>query len=166
MASLITELINTLEEQNNIYELLLDIASKKKVAIIENNVPQLQAFVAEENTIVGKNQRLEKKRIELFNDISIVLSKTKDMTLKELIESIKGQAEEKILTDIMEKLLNTLPKLKSLNDQNQELLQMSMDHIDFSVNLIRGGANQIPTYYDSSGNEINLSDKKMFDTKQ
>lgn len=166
MASLIKELIDTLEEQANIYQALLEIASKKKVSIIENNIDELQAFVKDENVLVGRNQRLEKKRIEFFKDISMVLGKNEDISLKEIIDNIKGQDGEKELISIREKMLVVLPKLKSINDQNQELLKMSIDYVDFSMNLIRGAGAEAPTYYDLAGNEINSSDRKMFDAKQ
>lgn len=165
MASLIDDLINTLEEQNEIYEKLLEIASKKKVAIIENNIENLQEIVSKENTIVGRSLRLDKKRIELFNDMAIVLNK-KDINLSDIILAMKGKECQNKLTQIKEKIQNVLPKLKILNDQNQELIKMSMDYVEYSMNLIRGGTSGIPTYYDSAGNEINGSEQKMFDAKQ
>nr|WP_317360001.1 flagellar protein FlgN [uncultured Tyzzerella sp.] len=166
MASLINELIDTLTEQNNIYQALLDIASKKKVSIIENDVAKLQQFVKEENVLVGRNQRLEKKRIETFKDIAMVLGKNNEISLKDVIESMKGQEGEKVLINLRESLLDILPKLKSINDQNQELLKLSMDYIEYSMNIIRSSNSKSPTYYDLSGNEINASDRKMFDAKQ
>ena len=162
MASLIKELI----EQNNIYQSLLDVASKKKVAIIENKIPNLQEFVKEENVLIGRNQRLDKKRIEIFKDISMVLGKNDELSLKDIISCMKGQEGEKELIAIRENMLEILPKLKSLNDQNQELLTISMDYVDFSINMIRASGGNSPTYYDSLGNEINTLDKKMFDAKQ
>ncbi len=165
MASLITELIDTLKNQNEIYKSLLDSASRKKVFIVENNIEKLQELVKQENLLVGRNQRLEKKRIELFSDIAMVLGKNvTDITLKQFIDTIKGQEGEKELIELREEMLEVLPKLKTLNDQNQELLQMSIDYVDFSMNLIR--SNSAPTYYDMSGNEINATDRKMFDAKQ
>lgn len=166
MASLIKELIETLTEQNNIYQSLLDVASKKKVAIIGNKIPNLQDFVKEENVLIGRNQRLDKKRIEIFKDISMVLGKNDELSLKDIISCMKGQEGEKELIAIRENMLEILPKLKSLNDQNQELLTISMDYVDFSINMIRASGGNSPTYYDSLGNEINTLDKKMFDAKQ
>lgn len=166
MASLIKELIETLTEQNNIYQSLLDVASKKKVAIIENKIPNLQDFVKDENVLIGRNQRLDKKRIEIFKDISMVLGKNDELSLKDIISCMKGQEGEKELIAIREDMLEILPKLKSLNDQNQELLTISMDYVDFSINMIRASGGNSPTYYDSLGNEINTLDKKMFDAKQ
>ena len=165
MASLIEELITTLKEQSDIYEKILETASKKKVAIIDSNIKSLQEIIAQENTLVGKNLKLDKKRVELFKDMQIVLNK-KDLTLSSIIENFKGQKEEKELIEIKEKISNILPKVKIINDQNQELIKMSMDYIDYSINLIRGGAMGKTTYYDSIGNEIDVSDKKMFDARQ
>lgn len=164
MASLIEELIDTLKEQYNVYESLLDIASKKKVIIVENNIQILQQFIKEENLLISKSQKLEKKRIEIFNDISTVLGKNNDLSLKNVIEAMKGQKGEKELTEIRTKMLDILEKLKFLNDQNQKLIEISMDYIDFSINVVRSSS--APTYYDSLGNEINASDRKMFDAKQ
>lgn len=165
MASLINELIDTMKSQNEIYTSLLEIASKKKVCIIENDIKTLQGYIKEENILVGKNQKLEKKRIELFDDISIVLGKNKDITLKDIIEKISGQKGEKELIEVRNEMLIVLPKLKTINDQNQELIKLSLDYIDFSMNMIRG-ANSQPTYFDYLGNEINSLDKKMFDARQ
>lgn len=165
MASLIQELITTLSEQVELYEKILKIASEKKVVIIENNIKALQEIIAKENTIVGKALRLDKKRIELFEDMKLVLNK-KELTLSDIIETFKGQKEETILLEIKNKISNVLPKVKIINEQNQELIKMSMDYIDYSINLIRGGAIGKPTYYDSIGNEIDIADKKMFDAKQ
>ena len=139
---------------------------KKKVAIIENKIPNLQDFVKEENVLIGRNQRLDKKRIEIFKDISMVLGKNDELSLKDIIRCMKGQEGEKERIAIRENMLEILPKLKSLNDQNQELLTISMDYVDFSINMIRASGGNSPTYYDSLGNEINTLDKKMFDAKQ
>ena len=166
MASLIRELIDTLEQQNNIYTSLLDVGAKKKVSIVDNNISMLQQFVREENVLIGKNQRLEKKRLEIFNDIAVVLGKNKEISLKDVIEMINGQDGEKELTELREKMLDVLPKLKTINDQNQELLKMSIDYVDFSINSMRDISNGAPAYYDLAGNEINSSDKKMFDITQ
>lgn len=96
----------------------------------------------------------------------MVLGKNDELSLKDIISCMKGQEGEKELIAIRENMLEILPKLKSLNDQNQELLTISMDYVDFSINMIRASGGNSPTYYDSLGNEINTLDKKMFDAKQ
>lgn len=165
MATLIQDLTSVLQQQSQVYSDLLDIASTKKLAIIENNLEDLQKIIEAENSIIGKNFKLDKKRQELFNDMASVLN-IKDVTLSNILNSIKNQEGYKDLLNIKNSIDDTLPKLKSLNDQNQQLIQMSMDYIDYSVNLIRAQNTGKPTYYDGLGNEIYDCDNKMFDAKQ
>ena len=166
MASLINELIYVLEEQNKVYQELLEISSKKKLSIIENDITKLQTFISKENTLVGKSQRLDKKRIQLFKDIAFVLNKPNQINLSLIIEMIKGQSEEEQLIKIKNKTIELLNKLKIINDQNKELIEISLEHIEVSMNFIRSSVNSEPYFYDSQGNEINHSNKKLFDATQ
>lgn len=159
--------MDTVEEQILIYEALLEIAAKKKVSIVENNIEEVGEYTSEESTLLGKCSRLDKKRDTLFNDIAFVLNKKpEDITLSKLVELIKGQPEEERLTQIHDKAVDTLKKLKKINDLNRTLVETSLEHIDYSMNLIRGALNPQPYYCDLAGNEINLSGKMLFDTKQ
>lgn len=166
MASIITELIDTLKEQKNLYSEILEIAPEKKLAIIENNVENLQKTVSKENALIGKNQRLDRKRIEIFGDISTVLAMPIDITLKDIIEALKGQDGEQELASLRDDILNIIEKLNTINTQNQELIQMSIDYVNFSMNVIRDSSKETPTIYDLNGNEIDMNNKKMFDAKQ
>lgn len=165
MATLIQELTNILQQQHEVYSKLLNIASQKKVAIIENNLPNLQKIIEQENLVIGKNFKLDKKREEIFFDIANVLN-IKDVSLAKIIDAVKNQDGYEELVNIKKKLEDVLPKLKVLNDQNQELVKMSMEYIDYSINLIRLGTTGKSTYYDGLGNEIYDSENKMFDKKQ
>lgn len=166
MAGLTTELVNTINSQNEIYEQLVDIGLKKKVSIIENNLKHLQELISKENELVGKNSRLDRKREQIFKDIAFVLNKPLPITLLQIIDLIKGQPDELTLKNSREKSIELLEKLKKINDHNKDLIQVSLEQIDFSMNFIRGSMSNTPYYYDSAGNEINLGDKKLFDAQQ
>lgn len=167
MAGLIEELMNTVDKQIDIYEELLEIAAKKKVSIVENRVEDLAEFTAVENTLLGRCSRLDKQRETLFNDIAFVLNKkSEDITLTKLIELIKGQPEEERLIKTRDKAFETLNKLKQINDLNRMLVETSLEHIDYSMNVIRGALSPQPYYCDLAGNEIDLPGKMLFDTKQ
>lgn len=166
MAGLTTELVNTIEKQNKIYEELIEIGLKKKLIIVENNIEKLQELLSIENELVGKSTKLDKKREKIFKDIAFVLNKPLPLTLSQIIELIKGQPEAGILSSHREVSLERLEKLKKINDQNRDLISVSLDQIDFSMNYIRGSVSKTPYYYDSAGNEINVDDKKLFDATQ
>lgn len=167
MAGLIEELMDTVEEQIFIYEELLETAAKKKVIIIENNVEGLSELNDIENTLLGRCTRLDKKRDSLFKDIAFVLNKkSEDITLSKLVELMQGQPEEQRLVQIRDRAVDTIERLKSINDLNRVLIETSMEHLDYSMNLIRGAINPQPYYVDLAGNEVTLPGRMMFDTKQ
>ncbi|MBR1736412.1 MAG: flagellar protein FlgN [Firmicutes bacterium] len=167
MAGLISDLISNINEQSEVYDSLLELAGKKKVVIIANDVDKLQGIVDEENVLLGKIGRLDKSRVQLFKDIAFVLNKKdEDISLTKLMELIKGQAEENELKEAKENLFSKADRLKTINEQNQKLIEYSLEHIDFSMNVIRSALSNQPSYCDAMGNELSDSNQRMFDTKQ
>lgn len=166
MAGLTTELVNTINSQNAIYEELIDIGLKKKVAIVENNLQKLQELLSKENELVGKNTKLERNREKIFKDIAFVLNKPLPINLLQIIELIKGQPESTLIAESRNKSIELLEKLKKINDRNKDLVEVSLEQIEYSMNFIRSSVNNTPYYYDSAGNQINVGDKKLFDATQ
>ncbi|MBR1442568.1 MAG: flagellar protein FlgN [Firmicutes bacterium] len=167
MAGLISELIGNINEQSEVYDSLLELAGKKKVAVIANDIEKLQSIVDEENVLLGRIGRLDKSRVQLFKDIAFVLNKKdEDISLNKLMDLIKGQSEENELRKAKEELFDKAGRLKTLNEQNQKLIEYSLEHIDFSMNVIRSALSNKPSYCDAMGNELSDSSQRMFDTKQ
>jgi len=165
LAGLINELINTLEKQKEVYLKLLDTAFEKKQIIIKNNIEELQLITDKENTLIGKALKLDKERMQYFEDIAFVLNKDKNkMTLSYLVEIMKGQSEYEELLNIKNELFDILKKLKKINDQNQDLIDYSLEYVEYSVNLLRSVIT--PSYYDSRGQEITYRNSGLFDAKQ
>ncbi len=170
MASLIEELINVLEETTGCYRQLLDVANNKKDVIIKGDVPSLQTLTDQEQGVAGRLLRLEKKRIELINDVCLVTNKDpKTMTISKLIDMLaKQEDEQKRLSDISHTMIEVVNLAKVANDLNRSLLNESIDFINYTVNAIQSST-EMPqnnayqkkgTLYDSgSGNNF-------FDAKQ
>ncbi len=166
LAGLINELINNLDELNTLYEKLLESGNEKKQCVIKNDITALQAINDKENILVGKAIKLDKKRTELFDDIAFVLNKNpKEMTLSKLIEYIDTQAEAKDVKRVRDRAETLLSELKQLNEQNKNLIETSLDHAEFSMNLLRGSLSSRPCYYDTQGHEIPTGER-LFDIKQ
>ena len=167
MASLIEELIGTLKKQMQNYEELLILSQEKKGIVIRNDIEMLQKITAAENTIIGRNQKLEHKRELCVKDIATVLNvNSKQLTITKIAELIKNQKEYSELVAIRDDLKKVLGDLKVKNDQNQALINSSLDYINFSVNAIRSGGNVELSYY-SQGEEVVVNDgKNFFDAKQ
>ena len=89
--------------------------------------------------MVDRTTALEAKREEIAVNIATVLGKDpKTITLDEIEESLKRQPEDrKKLQSIHDALKKTVSRLKTINDQNKELLQESMNMVEFNMNVMR-----------------------------
>lgn len=166
MAGLIDELVVVLNEMNDLYEQLIKSGKDKRDVIIKNNIEQLQKINDDENILVGKSLKLNKKREELFSDIAFVLNKDpENMTLSELIKCIDKQAESENVKKARDKMAGLLSELKTTNENNRMLIEESLNQAEFSMNLLRGSLSRKPYYCDTLGNEIPNGDR-LFDIKQ
>jgi len=146
MAGLMEQLIQVIEEHASHCEALTELGTRKKACIIQNDVPALRKITVEENTIVGKMQRVEKARTELVRDIASVLNENAEvLTLSRLAEMMQGQNEHAPFVFAADRMRKSVEALKTLNDQNKVLLQNAMEYVDFTINVIRS------TYGDPSG---------------
>lgn len=161
MASLIEELISTLKDQKTYYEELLILADEKAKVVKENNIATLQKITSAETIIVGKNQKLDVKREEIVKNIGIVLNHNpEELTLTKIVELISDEKEKEQITKLRDDLRKTLEALKLRNDENQVLIETSLDHIEFTVNLLRS---QGATGLSPDGTLVDNSN--MFDVK-
>lgn len=139
MASLIDDLITTLNNEYVIYEKLLPIAMEKTQVIVKNNLEELQKITDLEQTLVEKITPLEHKREEVVSNIGMVLSIKKDeLHITKIIESLEQQKDyQEELNQIHKKLKETVHKLVDVNNHNQKLIQHSLEMLEFNMNFIQ-----------------------------
>ncbi|MDR1687565.1 MAG: flagellar protein FlgN [Clostridiales bacterium] len=166
MAGLMEQLLDVLSNQAEIYDVLIDLSEKKKAVIIENSAEGLQKITSEENSYIGKVQKLDKVRVATMKEIGIVLNiKDKDYTLTHLCELVKNQPDYERLSNLIGETRSKLEQLRQINDQNKNLIENSLDYIEYSVNVLRSSLEPEKRFYDSSGSEIGQS-TGFFDAKQ
>lgn len=171
MASLIEELITTLRGEQIIYEDLLPLAKKKTQIIVKNDLEALLAITEEEQAVVEKINVLENKREEIVNNIGMVLSKKpEDLHISKIIDALENQPEHREqLSEIHQKLKKTIHKLVEVNKHNQELIEQSLEMIEFNMNFIQStrmspgnsGYTKGASQFDGPGPQTG-----MFDAKQ
>lgn len=139
MASLIEELITTLEQEYTIYQELLPIAEKKTHIIINNDLESLQVITEQEQFSVEKVNALEKKREEVIINIGTVISRDpKNLNIKNIIDLLEKQPEEQHkLAQIHDKLKKTVYRLMDVNQRNKVLIEQSLEMIEFNLNFIQ-----------------------------
>ena len=166
MAGLIDELLILLREQTEDFSDLAALASEKSEAIVKNDIEHLQKITNIENSLVGRNQKSERRRIQLFNDVATVLNADAEtLTISHLAELLEGQPGHGELVEIGDNLRQAADELKKFNEQNRKLIENSLEYIDFSMNLMRSSQTP-PSHYTHEGEEIPCTASTFFDTKQ
>lgn len=139
MASLMQELLSTLEKEVVEYEKLLELSKRKTTILVSGKADKLQEITDEEQKIVDNINSIDKKREELINDIADVLNKKpQELTLKKLKELLENQPEEqKQLEELHSKLKLTLQSVQTLNEQNRALVEQLLEMVAFDMTLVR-----------------------------
>ena len=171
MASLMEELIETLNAEEVLYGKLIPIEEEKTRAIITNDLEALQDITVREHELVDQTSALENKREQVAIDIATVLGRNpKTITLAEIADVLKNQPnDQKKLRDVHDRLKRTVARLQEVNEQNKELLKEAMDMVEYNMNVIRstrmssGSSN-----YSSDASEMAgmAPQHGMFDAKQ
>lgn len=168
MASLIEELLNVLEEETGCYQTLLNMADNKKDVIIKGDVPSLQEITNKEQELAGHLLRLERKRKQNLEDICMVLNKRpEELTINRLIEILSGTEKDR-LKDVHNRILTVISELKKYNDSNADLIQQSLEYIEFTVNAIQSMSSaEFGNSYAAKGKRYDdMHGKNFFDAKQ
>lgn len=172
MASLMENLIDVLEKESSEYEGLLELSQRKTPIIVSGNLENLQKITDEEQELVSRISRLEKRRTEVTADIANVLNKdVTTLKLKNLIDMLSGRpVEQKCLAEAHDRLQASVKGLKRVNEQNGELLRNALEMVEFEMNLIQAmktapeTANYNRGAY-SAGDTMGVS-SRGFDAKQ
>lgn len=171
MASLMEELIETLNAEETVYRELIPVEEDKTRAIIANDLDSLQDITVREHDLVDRTSALENRREQIAKDIATVLGKNpKTITLEQIAEVLKNQPEDqRKLQEVHDRLRQTVKRLQDINEQNKELLHEAIEMVEFNMNVIRstrmssGSSN-----YSSDASEVAgmAPQHAMFDAKQ
>lgn len=139
MASLIDDFIQTLDSEEKEYQLLLEISKRKTPIIVKGDVEALSQITDEEQVVVDRIGHLDKRRQELLDDVATVLNKdVQTLKIPQIIEILaKQEKEQKALVEVYDRLKITVSEMKRINDQNRNLIQLSLDMVQFDMNLVQ-----------------------------
>lgn len=169
MASLIEELIMVLGDEERVYAEIIPVAEKKTRIIVNNDLQSLNSITEEEQALIGRISKLERKRQEVIRNIGIVMNKKEsELNFITIIDLLKGQEkEQEELRKLHDRLKRTIDALKLINERNQMLIKQSIEMIDFDINLMQSLRTSpvVGQYNTSSEVEIQGMNKGMFDAK-
>lgn len=163
----VNAIIEILEKEYGYYMDMLELSKTKKRVIVEGKVAELDKIVKLEQNMIVDIGQLERKREEEAAKLSKALGlKSDQVSISELFGVLQPELKKK-LEDIQEKLRKTIDELKSVNDINGQLIEQSLEYIDYSINLISGVGMETGSLYEDIGrskgkqNKKNLIDKKI-----
>lgn len=139
MASLIENFIQILNQEDVEYRQLLELSRRKTPVIVKGDTDKLSEITEEEQVVVDRISHLEKNRMITLQDIATVLNKdVQTLKIPELIRLLSKQTEVcDQLKDVHDRLKRTLDEMVKVNDQNRNLIQLSLDMVEFDMNLIQ-----------------------------
>lgn len=139
MASLIENLITTLNKEVDEYEKLLELSKKKSAVIGTKEIAALEKITDEEQVVVSRVQALDAKREEVTRDIADVLNKdVESLKLSVLIELLsKTPNEQKALMEVHDRLSTVVSAVRTLNESNRQLIEQSLEMVEFDLNMMR-----------------------------
>ncbi len=150
MATIMDNLTDILEKQILLYDDLLAISKEKKKVLLENNVETLTTMNTVENTIISKINRLEKQRLEVVKDICDVLAMNqKNFGLSELADTLNNEEDKNKILEIRERFNDITNQLNEANEVNKNLIQNSLEYVNFTINTIRSVNQPMETGYEN-----------------
>ncbi len=132
-------LIEVLNGESSEYEGLLELSKQKTSCIVKADLENLQKITDEEQEWLSRLARLEKKRVETTADIANVLNKdVTTLKLTNLIEMLAARpAEQKALSDAVLRLQSVVSEMQTVNERNRDLIQHSLELVEFDMNLLQ-----------------------------
>lgn len=155
MAGLIGDLVDVLQQEAKSYETLLNYSKHKTQLIVANNVQEIREQVEKEEKEIRVLSKLELQREEIIKKIAGVLKiSAKELKISELVPVLeKAPEDQKALIKVQEDMTKVIEELQKTNKNNKQLIQGSLDYIDFSINLINSANNVPQQSYTGGGTE-------------
>ncbi|HEY4391648.1 MAG TPA: flagellar protein FlgN [Paenibacillus sp.] len=163
----IEELIGSLDDLSEQYDILLDIMQQKKEAIIANNYDDLVQVLSRESKLVKSIQSREEQirsSAHQFLESKGIKSRL-ELTITDILRLVFDPEEKQRLSSSQQRISEQLEKLKRTNELNQELIGQSLQFIEFSLNLMSGGFDEESTYAPPQSQEKRTSSRSNFDIR-
>lgn len=170
MASLMEKLVDVLNKEQDTYERILKLSKEKTPIIVEGNIVELERITEQEQLLTNDVQKLEREREKIMNDIGLVVKKDiSELTISNIISMLESKPkEQEKLKNAQVKLRETLNEMMIINNRNKQLIEHSLEMIQFDLTLFKSmrQAPETANYNKSAYNTGDLLGSAGFDTKQ
>ena len=154
MKRLLTELIELLETQKELYSNLLDLSISKKDAIVKTNVNELDNIVKAEQILLLRLGEVESKRQRLIEQIAKEYKVNKEEVNLEFVLNQLNSSQKNKVMDIRGHFINILDDITKYNNVNKKLLEKQLSFVSMTLNAITGSGNTIDYNQEGELNKI------------
>ncbi|MBI9014604.1 MAG: flagellar protein FlgN [Clostridiales bacterium] len=163
MSKLIDQLLLALNKEQEIYDEVIALSKDKQIAIVNNDLKLLETIMKKEKTYSISLVKLEQIRSKTLNQLVKEYNLIEINVLTDLYPFMSDQEVRKV-DSIRTKLVNTVGILGQKNELNRQLLEQSIDQIEFDLNLITtigdGSVN-----YKETASDMDVERRSIFDKK-
>ncbi|MCP4633581.1 MAG: flagellar protein FlgN [candidate division Zixibacteria bacterium] len=136
MSSVLNDLIDNLNKQIDNLEQFEHLLGNQQDVLIRNDVDHLKESLNEQNQLISSAKNLENRRkVIVDNYRKEIGEENQDLTLSEICEKTDGTLSEQ-LKKLRETLLNSSNKVNRLREQNEMLVNQSMEIINGTMKII------------------------------
>ncbi|MDD3146141.1 MAG: flagellar protein FlgN [Candidatus Riflebacteria bacterium] len=128
----IVELREILGEELSIYQKLFQYAGDKRKLLLEKFSTDLQTIVTQEEILVQRLIELEPRRRECV----CAIAGTPDANLDTAVEKIPEADSKSDIWMIGSQLRDVVNDIKTVNEENQRLIEQALELTQYSVKLI------------------------------
>jgi len=128
-------LISILEEQEKIYEELLELARQKQKILIKGDIAALEEITVQEEGLVLQAGKLEEKREQCFAALAQDYGVGPESTLADFLPCVEEPSRTS-LEKVHGGLSACLKDLRRLNQENTQLLEQSIQFVNFTVDVL------------------------------
>lgn len=157
-------LIETMDTQTAVYDKLLSLAREKQPVLIKGDITELDRITKAEEILILQVGRLEEQRKALHQQLASHFSLSpEELTLSELMKRADNKVMGKKMQQLFTDMTGKLSDLGEVNNTNCELVQNSLDFVNYSLNILAN--NDLTPGYGGQSEEKKSVAAKIFDRK-
>lgn len=135
-----SKLVVLMTDITDFYQTVLELSQKKKEALVAAQVGELDRITRQEEALLLESGKLEAAREKLVEEIAVAHGlKSSELTLTKA-QTIAGPKVAGQLQGLEERLAGIIGELAPLNKLNTELIQQSLDFVQYNLNLLSQNA--------------------------
>lgn len=154
-----------LERTRALHEALLSLAQHKREVVISGQIDRLNELLKEEEQLVDQLEKVEEERLACVRKIIPDVGEEQPVTISQLLERMDAH-DRNVIQEQMKALLHLVEQLKLANEQNQELVQESLNFTQHTLNVLTANPTEDYLYTPKqSAADANSRTSGLFDRK-